>query len=112
MVSYDLRNLNPEFLYKNSFIPNGVFLFIAYWPLIWYINFITIFVISGVKNICRDIKFMLDINTSIYYRLCWGVITPIFMTAILIYMLVDYKPLTYNDVTYPEYLYGKTIIWN
>uniref|UniRef100_A0A1I8MJW7 Transporter n=1 Tax=Musca domestica TaxID=7370 RepID=A0A1I8MJW7_MUSDO len=78
--------------------------------------------IYGVKSICRDIKFMLDIKTSIYYRLCWGVITPIFMTAILIYMLVDYKPLTYNDVAYPEYLYvlgwcisaigiGQLIIW-
>ncbi|XP_073845258.1 sodium-dependent nutrient amino acid transporter 1-like [Musca autumnalis] len=78
--------------------------------------------VYGIKNICRDIKFMLDIKTSIYYRLCWGIITPIFMTAILIYMLVDYKPLTYNDVSYPDYLYiigwcisaigiGQLIIW-
>ncbi|KAI8120517.1 hypothetical protein FF38_10479 [Lucilia cuprina] len=78
--------------------------------------------IYGVKNICRDIKFMLNIKTSLYYRLCWSVITPVFMTAILIYTFVEYKPLDYNGVKYPDYLYvlgwcisafgiGQLIIW-
>uniref|UniRef100_A0A1I8M2C5 Transporter n=1 Tax=Musca domestica TaxID=7370 RepID=A0A1I8M2C5_MUSDO len=78
--------------------------------------------IYGVKNICRDIKFMLTIKTSIYYRICWGIVTPVFMTAVLIYMLVDYEPLKYNDTLYPEGLYalgwcisavgiGQLLIW-
>ncbi|XP_013107991.2 sodium-dependent nutrient amino acid transporter 1 isoform X1 [Stomoxys calcitrans] len=78
--------------------------------------------IYGVKNICRDIKFMLGVETSVYYRICWAIITPIFMAAVYIYMLVDYKPLTYNDVRYPESLYalgwcitaigvGQLLIW-
>ncbi|XP_073811812.1 uncharacterized protein [Musca autumnalis] len=62
--------------------------------------------IYGVKNICRDIKFMLKIKTSIYYRICWGIVTPVFMTAVLIYMLAEYEPLKYNDVLYPEGLYA------
>ncbi|XP_075165720.1 sodium-dependent nutrient amino acid transporter 1-like isoform X2 [Haematobia irritans] len=62
--------------------------------------------IYGVKNISRDIKFMLGVNTSIYYRICWSIITPIFMAAVYIYMLVDYKPLTYNNVRYPDGLYA------
>ncbi|XP_065369350.1 sodium-dependent nutrient amino acid transporter 1-like [Calliphora vicina] len=61
--------------------------------------------VYGVKNICRDIQFMLNIKTSLYYRLCWSIITPAFMTAILIYTLVEYKPLDYNGVKYPAYLY-------
>ncbi|XP_075167565.1 sodium-dependent nutrient amino acid transporter 1-like [Haematobia irritans] len=61
--------------------------------------------VYGVKNICRDNKFMLNVNTSIYYRICWSIITPLFMTAILIYMLVEYEPLQYNGVLYPEELY-------
>uniref|UniRef100_A0A1I8PI57 Transporter n=1 Tax=Stomoxys calcitrans TaxID=35570 RepID=A0A1I8PI57_STOCA len=78
--------------------------------------------IYGVKNICRDIKFMLNVNTSIYYRICWSIITPIFVTAILIYMLVEYEPLQYNGVPYPDELYvigwcisavgiGQLLIW-
>ncbi|XP_065367623.1 sodium-dependent nutrient amino acid transporter 1-like [Calliphora vicina] len=62
--------------------------------------------VYGVKNICRDIEFMLNIKTSLYYRLCWGIITPVFMAAILIYTLVKYKPLDYNGVKYPAYLYA------
>uniref|UniRef100_A0A1I8QAK1 Transporter n=1 Tax=Stomoxys calcitrans TaxID=35570 RepID=A0A1I8QAK1_STOCA len=62
--------------------------------------------VYGVKNICRDIKFMLDVNTSIYYRICWSIITPLFITAVLIYMLVDYEPIQYNGVRYPEGFYA------
>ena len=61
----------------------------------------------GVKNICRDIEFMLNIKTSLYYRICWSIITPLFMAAILIYTLIEYKPLEYNGVKYPSYFYGK-----
>ncbi|KAM7342265.1 sodium-dependent nutrient amino acid transporter 1-like [Cochliomyia hominivorax] len=61
--------------------------------------------IYGVKNICRDIQFMLKIKTSLYYRICWSIITPILMTAILVYMLVDYEPLEYNNVKFPDYMY-------
>ncbi|KAI8120513.1 Sodium-dependent nutrient amino acid transporter 1 [Lucilia cuprina] len=78
--------------------------------------------IYGVKNICRDIKFMLNIKTSLYFRICWSIITPVFMIAILIYTLVEYKPLEYNGVKYPEYIYvlgwcvsafciGQLLIW-
>lgn len=50
---------------------------------------------------------MLNVKTSIYYRICWAIITPLLMAAILIYMLANYEPLEYNNVQYPEGLYGK-----
>ncbi|XP_037821703.1 sodium-dependent nutrient amino acid transporter 1 [Lucilia sericata] len=64
--------------------------------------------IYGVKQLCKDIHFMLGIKTSIYYRLCWGIITPAFMAAILIYTLVEYEPLQYNGYTYQDgvYIFG------
>uniref|UniRef100_W8B974 Transporter n=1 Tax=Ceratitis capitata TaxID=7213 RepID=W8B974_CERCA len=61
--------------------------------------------IYGVKNLCRDIYFMLGIKTSIYYRVCWGIITPAFMAAVLAYTLVNYTPLQYNGYTYQNGLY-------
>ncbi|XP_011189038.2 sodium-dependent nutrient amino acid transporter 1 [Zeugodacus cucurbitae] len=78
--------------------------------------------IYGVKNLCRDVYFMLGIKTSIYYRICWGIVTPAFMAAVLIYTLVNYTPLQYNGYTYQTGLYvfgwcisafgiGQLLIW-
>ncbi|KAL9916420.1 sodium-dependent nutrient amino acid transporter 1-like isoform 3-T8 [Glossina fuscipes fuscipes] len=61
--------------------------------------------IYGVKRLCQDIHFMLGIQTSWYYRLCWGLITPALMAAILIYTLVQYEPLQYNGYFYQTGLY-------
>ncbi|XP_005188545.1 sodium-dependent nutrient amino acid transporter 1 [Musca domestica] len=64
--------------------------------------------IYGVKRLCKDIYFMLGIKTSWYYRICWSIVTPAVMTAILLYTLVEYKPLEYNGYTYQPgvYIFG------
>ncbi|XP_055906517.1 sodium-dependent nutrient amino acid transporter 1-like [Eupeodes corollae] len=61
--------------------------------------------IYGVKRLCQDIHFMLGLKTSIYYRICWAVVTPAVMAAILVYTFVDYKPLDYNGYIYSDGLY-------
>lgn len=61
----------------------------------------------GVRRICKDTEFMIGKNPNIYWRLCWGVITPALMTAILIYTFFAYEPLTYKGHSYPEWAYGK-----
>ncbi|EDW60494.1 sodium-dependent nutrient amino acid transporter 1 [Drosophila virilis] len=78
--------------------------------------------VYGVKRVCRDAEFMLGIKTSIYYRICWAVITPLLMFAILVYMLALYEPLKYKDYTYQSGVYvfgwclsafgvGQLLIW-
>ncbi|EDW10664.1 sodium-dependent nutrient amino acid transporter 1 [Drosophila mojavensis] len=78
--------------------------------------------VYGVKRVCRDVEFMLGIKTSIYYRICWAVITPLLMLAILVYMLVLYEPLKYKNYTYQSGVYvfgwclsafgvGQLLIW-
>ncbi|TDG44561.1 hypothetical protein AWZ03_009033 [Drosophila navojoa] len=78
--------------------------------------------VYGVKRVCRDAEFMLGIKTSIYYRICWAVITPLLMLSILVYMLVLYEPLKYKDYTYQSGVYvfgwglsafgvGQLLIW-
>ncbi|XP_043066932.1 sodium-dependent nutrient amino acid transporter 1 [Drosophila bipectinata] len=61
--------------------------------------------IYGVKRLCRDVEFMLGIKTSLYYRICWAVITPLMMFTILIYTLVLYEPLKYKNYTYQPGVY-------
>ncbi|EDW74966.1 uncharacterized protein Dwil_GK15957 [Drosophila willistoni] len=61
--------------------------------------------IYGVKRLCRDVEFMLGIKTSLYYRICWAIVTPLMMITILIYMLALYEPLTYKDYTYLPGIY-------
>ncbi|XP_021705240.1 sodium-dependent nutrient amino acid transporter 1 isoform X1 [Aedes aegypti] len=48
--------------------------------------------IYGVDRICRDIQFMLNIDTNKFWRICWGILTPLVVTVILIGCLVDHKP--------------------
>lgn len=63
--------------------------------------------IYGVSRLCRDVEFMLGIKTGWYWRLCWGVLTPGLMVAIIVYNLATLQPLRYNDTTYPEIAYGE-----
>lgn len=62
--------------------------------------------IYGVRRICKDTEFMIGKNPGWYWRICWGVITPIMMTAILIYTFVSYEPLQYKGQSYPAWAYS------
>ncbi|XP_055383393.1 sodium-dependent nutrient amino acid transporter 1 [Condylostylus longicornis] len=57
--------------------------------------------IYGVKRFCNDIQFMMCVKTGIYWRICWGLITPCLMISVLIYTLIDFELLKYKDVEYP-----------
>ncbi|XP_059607918.1 sodium-dependent nutrient amino acid transporter 1-like [Phlebotomus argentipes] len=61
--------------------------------------------IYGVKRFCRDVEFMLQKPIGLYWRICWGFITPTMMIIILIYTIVKLQPLTYRDQPYPTSAY-------
>lgn len=67
---------------------------------------LTKFLLLGIKRFCEDILFMVGLKTGLYWRLCWGIITPGLMLAVLIYTLIDLKPLTYKNVDYPQIAHG------
>lgn len=56
---------------------------------------------SGVNRLCRDVEFMIGHRPGVYWRLCWGFLTPILMIVILIYFFFTYQPLDYNKIPYP-----------
>ncbi|XP_055596968.1 sodium-dependent nutrient amino acid transporter 1-like isoform X2 [Uranotaenia lowii] len=62
--------------------------------------------IYGVGRICRDIEFMLGIKTGLYWRICWGFVTPVMLIAILIYHIFTYKPFTFNGYVFTTGMYA------
>lgn len=48
--------------------------------------------IYGVDRICRDIKFMLNIETSKFWRICWAIIAPAVVGVILASSFIEHKP--------------------
>lgn len=62
--------------------------------------------IYGVDNFCSDIEFMVGRKLSAYWRLCWGIITPVLMISILAYAIVTMKPETYQDKPFPTSAYA------
>jgi solute carrier family 6 amino acid transporter-like protein 5/7/9/14 len=68
--------------------------------------------IYGLDNFCWDIEYMLHRKTGIYWRLSWGIITPLFMIAIFIYQMANLKDPTYGPRAFPaEYIVTGWIIF-
>lgn len=61
----------------------------------------------GVNRICRDIEFMLNRKTGLYWRLCWGLLTPLMLIVILLYTFGTYSPVTYSGHSFPTWAYGE-----
>lgn len=67
---------------------------------------ITVGWIYGVNRFCRDTEFMTGRYPGIYWRICWGFITPVLMMSILIYTFVTFTPVTYKDYVYSDTVYA------
>ncbi|XP_053686019.1 sodium-dependent nutrient amino acid transporter 1-like [Sabethes cyaneus] len=48
--------------------------------------------IYGVDRVCKDIDFMLEKRTGLFWRICWGVVTPLVVMVILLFSIVNYVP--------------------
>ncbi|XP_020283025.1 sodium-dependent nutrient amino acid transporter 1-like isoform X2 [Pseudomyrmex gracilis] len=57
--------------------------------------------IYGFENFLEDVEFMLDRKVSVYWRICWFVITPLILIAIFIYTVATLTPLTYGGRSFP-----------
>uniref|UniRef100_A0A8D8A0X9 Transporter n=2 Tax=Culex pipiens TaxID=7175 RepID=A0A8D8A0X9_CULPI len=67
--------------------------------------------IYGVNRICQDIKFMLNIETGLFWRVCWGLLTPAIIIGV--FMLQIFKDADEVPVGYTVFgwcLYGFTVV--
>ncbi|XP_047529339.1 sodium-dependent nutrient amino acid transporter 1-like [Vanessa atalanta] len=64
------------------------------------VEIIGVFWIYGLENICLDIEFMLGLKTSIYWRFCWGFITPAMMMIVFVYALLSFEALVFGGYYY------------
>ena len=56
---------------------------------------------------CLDIEFMLGLKTSFYWRMCWGIITPVMMMVVFFYSLVTTEQLLFGGTyEYPNGAYS------
>nr|CAD7258882.1 unnamed protein product [Timema shepardi] len=62
--------------------------------------------VYGLNNFCHDLEFMQGSKVGLYWRLCWGLITPVILFIVLIYFLVQMEPLKYGDYIYPDSSYA------
>lgn len=47
--------------------------------------------IYGVNRLCADIKFMLGIETGLFWRICWGFLTLLIIVAIFLLEVSRYE---------------------
>ncbi|GLG98416.1 Sodium-dependent dopamine transporter [Gryllus bimaculatus] len=59
--------------------------------------------IYGTQRFCDDIKDMIGFSPGVYWRVCWRFVAPAFLMFIIVYGLIGYEPLTYDEYVYPAW---------
>lgn len=59
--------------------------------------------IYGTNRFCEDIKDMIGFAPGFYWRVCWRFLAPLFLMFIIVYGLMGYEPLTYENYVYPTW---------
>uniref|UniRef100_A0A8C3UHU9 Transporter n=1 Tax=Catharus ustulatus TaxID=91951 RepID=A0A8C3UHU9_CATUS len=63
----------------------------------------------GVDRFSEDIQKMMGFKPGLYWRLCWKFVSPAFLLFVVIVSIINFKPLTYDDYTFP--LWANRIGW-
>ena len=60
--------------------------------------------IYGTNQITRDFNFMLNMQLSVYWRFCWGVLCPILLPLLFLYVLFTQAGVP--NIPYPAQIAG------
>lgn len=66
--------------------------------------------VYGFENFLDDVEFMLDRKPSLYWRICWFVVTPLILITIFLYTVASLSPLTYGNSKFPWAAHAAGII--
>ncbi|XP_063842210.1 sodium-dependent noradrenaline transporter-like [Scylla paramamosain] len=50
--------------------------------------------VYGLRQFTRDIHFMLDRSTGLFWRICWGILNPTFLAVVFVYSQAQHQDLT------------------
>ncbi|XP_037093041.1 sodium-dependent dopamine transporter-like [Pollicipes pollicipes] len=59
--------------------------------------------IYGVDRLVNDINEMIGFRPGLYWKMCWKFIGPIFIGAMIIFVLIDHQRLEYKGYPFPEW---------
>uniref|UniRef100_A0A671X5X7 Transporter n=1 Tax=Sparus aurata TaxID=8175 RepID=A0A671X5X7_SPAAU len=62
---------------------------------------ICVMYVYGHRNYFKDVEMMLGFPPPLFFKVCWRFISPVIISFILIFTVIQYKPITYNDYVYP-----------
>ncbi|XP_077306890.1 sodium- and chloride-dependent glycine transporter 1 isoform X1 [Lithobates pipiens] len=62
---------------------------------------VSIMYIYGHRNYFKDIEMMLGFPPPLFFQVCWRFISPAIIFFILIFTVIQYRPITYNEYLYP-----------
>ncbi|XP_028277145.1 sodium- and chloride-dependent GABA transporter 1 isoform X3 [Parambassis ranga] len=72
----------------------------------------------GVKRLSANLEEMTGKKANIFFRLCWLIVDPVLITAILIFSIIQFKPARYENYVFPSWAQGvgwvialASIIW-
>ncbi|XP_061488690.1 sodium- and chloride-dependent glycine transporter 1 isoform X2 [Rhineura floridana] len=64
---------------------------------------VAIMYIYGHQNYFRDIEMMLGFPPPIFFQICWRFISPVIIFFILVFTVIQYRPISYNTYVYPTW---------
>ncbi|XP_054164673.1 sodium- and chloride-dependent glycine transporter 2-like [Oppia nitens] len=59
--------------------------------------------IYGFDRFAFDMDFMLGKQLGLYWKIMWKYTSPIILSFILVYMIINFKPLKYGEYDYPDW---------
>lgn len=59
--------------------------------------------VYGVRRFSQDLKFMLNYEPGMFWKVCWAFIAPVALSVMFIYSAVTWTNPMYGDVAYPDW---------
>ncbi|XP_044298400.1 sodium- and chloride-dependent glycine transporter 1 isoform X2 [Varanus komodoensis] len=64
---------------------------------------VSIMYIYGHRNYFKDIEMMLGFPPPVFFQICWRFISPVIIFFILVFTVIQYRPISYNMYVYPTW---------
>uniref|UniRef100_T1GN94 Sodium-dependent nutrient amino acid transporter 1 n=1 Tax=Megaselia scalaris TaxID=36166 RepID=T1GN94_MEGSC len=61
-----------------------------------------IFWVYGLQSFCDDMEFMINRKVTVYWRVCWTLITPGLMAIMFLYSIISLERIQYSGWEYPD----------